>query len=142
VNNRLGHGGGVHVLATLRPTIHLNLQLSSSIDWLNVDAASRGAGRLFTAQVQRLKATYNFDRRAFLRTIGQWVGTTRNPALYMPAVRRRSGQFSGSALFGYRLNWQSALFIGYGDDRALDDRNDLLRSDRQIFAKISYAWQH
>ncbi len=49
--------------------------------------------------------------------------------------------FSGSALFTYKLNWQSVLFVGYGDDRELSDLNRLEKSDRQFFVKISYAFQ-
>jgi hypothetical protein len=117
------------------------------LSWLNVDrrvtasAAGAGSGRLFTAQVQRLKATYNFTPRIFLRLIGQYVSTRRDPSLYVVQVPRRSGDFSGSALFSYRLNWQTALFVGYGDERALDERERLARTERQLFVKLSYAFQ-
>jgi hypothetical protein len=106
-----------------------------------VDAAGGGQARLFTAQVQRLKATYNFSPRAFLRLIGQYVNVDRDPSLYVMSVPERSARFSGSALFSYRINWQTALFLGYGDERALDAFQDLVRTDRQIFAKLSYAFQ-
>ena len=114
---------------------------------MNVDrsaaspAALAGGARLFTAQVQRLKATYNFNARVFLRVIGQYVSTRRDPSLYVFEVPRRSGDFSGSALFSYRLNWQTALFVGYGDERALDERERLARTERQLFVKLSYAFQ-
>jgi hypothetical protein len=101
-----------------------------------------GGARLFTAQVQRLKATYNFNPRVFLRVIGQYVSTRRDPSLYVVEVPRRNGDFSGSALFSYRLNWQTALFVGYGDERALDERqHHLARTERQLFVKLSYAFQ-
>jgi hypothetical protein len=114
---------------------------------LNVDrsaavaGAPAGGARLFTAQVQRLKGTYNFSGRTFLRLIGQYVSTRRDPSLYVVDVPRRSAGFSGSALFSYRLNWQTALFVGYGDERALDERGDLARTERQLFVKVSYAFQ-
>jgi hypothetical protein len=44
-------------------------------------------------------------------------------------------------LFAYKLNWQSVLFLGYGDNRALDENEDLQRAGRQIFLKLSYAFQ-
>jgi hypothetical protein len=71
---------------------------------VNDDGASR---RPFTARVSRLRATYTVTARAFVRLIGQYVATTRDPALYLFAVDRRSGTFSGSALVAYKINWQS-----------------------------------
>jgi hypothetical protein len=136
VNVRVGRGFSVTAFATVRPTDHLTLDANSAVSWLNVDA-----GRLFTAQVQRLKTTYNFSPRMFLRLIGQYVSTRRDPLLYALDVPPRSAGFSGSALFSYRLNWQTALFVGYGDERALDEREDLVRTERQLFIKLSYAFQ-
>ena len=133
--------------ATLRPTDHLTLDGNSAVSWLNVgrrvapSVAVTGSSRLFTAQVQRLKATYNFNPRMFLRLIGQYVSTRRDPSLYVVEVPRRSGDLSGSALFSYRLNWQTALFVGYGDERALDEHERLARTERQVFVKLSYAFQ-
>jgi hypothetical protein len=138
---RVGHGGQLTAVGTLRPSDHLTLETVSDIQWLNVRAASGADARLFTAQVQRLKATYNASARLFLRLIGQFVTTTRAPALYPFPVARKDAVFSGSALFSYRLNWQTALFIGYGDDRALDSRDELVRTGRQLFFKLSYAYQ-
>ena len=59
----------------------------------------------------------------------------------MSPVSANSGNFSGSALFGYKLNWQSVLFVGYGDDRELSSQNHLEKADRQTFVKVSYAFQ-
>ncbi|HEY2938462.1 MAG TPA: hypothetical protein VGJ27_01480, partial [Gaiellaceae bacterium] len=136
VNVRVGRGFSVTAFATVRPTDHLTLDANSAVSWLNVDK-----GRLFTAQVQRLKTTYNFSPRMFLRLIGQYVSTRRDPLLYALDVPPRSAGFSGSALFSYRLNWQTALFVGYGDERALDERERLARTERQLFVKLSYAFQ-
>jgi hypothetical protein len=33
------------------------------------------------------------------------------------------------------------MFFGYGDDRQLDDMRRLQRADRQLFVKLSYAFQ-
>jgi hypothetical protein len=140
-NARVGTGARISVAATLRPDPHLGLELNSAVRWLDVETPEGGQGRLFTAQVQRLKATVFFSSRAFLRLIGQYVSTTRDPDLYTFEVTRKSGEFSGSALFSYRLNWQTALFLGYGDERALDENQTLQRTSRQFFAKISYALQ-
>jgi hypothetical protein len=37
---------------------------------------------------------------------------------------------------------QTVLFLGYGDERALDERTDrLARAGRELFLKVSYAFQ-
>jgi hypothetical protein len=140
-NARTGRGADVQLSATLRPTNHLELRVNTSRRWLNVDPSDRAAGRLFTAQVERVRATYNFSARSFLRLIGQYVDTRRDPALYRAAVTPRDASFSGSTLFAFKLNWQTVLFLGYGDNRALSEAETLERSERQFFLKLSYALQ-
>src|SRR5207247_2662972 len=125
------------------PTDHLELGIIANRRWLNVEPSDEPEGRLFTADIQRLRATYTFSRRSFLRLIGQRVVTRFDPALFTSVVPRKSSSFTGSALFAYKLNWQSVLFLGYGDDRARtlqeETRDDRMR--RQLFLKISYAFQ-
>jgi hypothetical protein len=69
------------------------------------------------------------------------VSTHRDPSLYTQEVAAKSGDFSGSALFSYRLNWQTAFYVGYGDERSLDEQEQLARTQRQLFVKLSYAFQ-
>jgi hypothetical protein len=33
------------------------------------------------------------------------------------------------------------MFAGYGDDRDLADQNQLVKSGRQVFVKVPYAFQ-
>ena len=108
---------------------------------LSTWAAAASGQRLFIQRVSRVKGTYTFTARLFVRVIGQYVSTTRDPSLYVSSVDARSGTFSGSALFAYKLNWQSVMFVGYGDDRELLDQRHLERLDRQVFVKLSYAFQ-
>ena len=61
--------------------------------------------------------------------------------MYVFSTSAHSGGFTGSALVAYKLNWQSVLFVGYGDDRELSDREQLEPSGRQFFVKMSYAFQ-
>ena len=141
-NARRGHGGNFTLSSRFQPFDHLELRLNEAFSWLNVDDASGTSRRLFTAAVHRLKATYNFTNRAFLRAIVQYVREDRNPDLYVdPPATRRDAALSSSLLFAYKLNWQSVLFLGYGNNQALNDRDELTRQDRQIFLKISYAFQ-
>ena len=140
-NARVGDGGEVGLDATVRPTDHLELAAHADLQWLDVTNEDGLRGRLFTALVGRLKATYNFSARTSLRLIGQWVGTERNPLLYTFPVPETDGAFAGSALFAYRLNWQTVFFLGYDDNRALDGAQSLQPRGRQLFLKASYAFQ-
>jgi hypothetical protein len=120
----------------------VELRWNSELRWLNVKPRSGGdASRLFTAQVERLKTTYTFSARSFLRVIGQYTLIERNPALYDSVVLAREGSLTASALFAYKLNWQTVLFIGYGDNRTLSEDDHFERADRQLFLKLSYAFQ-
>jgi len=140
-NVRTGSGGNVSFGATLRPSDHLELRFNNGRRWLDVDLPDGSKPRLFTAKVDRLRATYTFTARSFLRVIGQYVTTTRDPALYTDAVDAKDGSFSVSALLAYKLNWQTVLFAGYGDNRALDESADWQREAREFFVKLSYAFQ-
>jgi hypothetical protein len=140
-NHRPGTGASIAYEGTLRPTKHLELRFNGERRWLDVDDPSGGKARLFTAQVDRVRTTYTFTSRMFLRAIVQYVETRRDPSLYIDAVDAKEGGLSGSVLFAYKLNWQTVLFLGYGDESALDERGDLRRSKRDFFLKVSYAFQ-
>jgi len=144
-NSRPGRGITAALGAIVRPQDHLELRFDGSRATVDVNPGGQAGGphqRLFTAQVARLKATWTFSSRSFLRLIGERDRVDRDPGLYTFAVTRRDDAFSGSALFAYKLNWQTVLFLGYGDDRALEQlANRLQRSGRELFLKVSYAFQ-
>jgi hypothetical protein len=140
-NARPARGSTINTDVTLQPTDQLALDLIENVRWLNVDTPLGRDARLFTQQVQRVKATYTFTARLFIRAIGQYVGTTSDPRLYSAVVAAHAGTFGGSALLAYKINWQSVMFLGYGDDRELSDQRRLDPLDRQLFVKLSYAFQ-
>jgi hypothetical protein len=140
-NGRVGQGGDFGVFGTVKPTDHLALDFNADHQWLDVNPGGGLRGRLFTAQIERLKATYNFTARAFLRVIGEYLDINRDPRLYTFPVNANSGSFAGSALFAYQINWQTVLFVGYADDRLQNPDGNLQRADRLVFVKISYAFQ-
>lgn len=140
-NSRPGSGANINLTATIRPTDHLELRANASRRWLNVDAGASGSGRLFTASVARLRATYTFTARSFLRVIGQYVETRRDPSLYLSSTTAKDASWTGSALFAYKLNWQTVMFLGYGDNRTLVDGDHFEKASRQFFLKLSYAFQ-
>jgi hypothetical protein len=137
-NARKGHGATFVGSVTIRPSDHIELAGNSSLRWVDVSPTER----LFTAQVQRLRATYSFSSRAFLRLIGQYVETRRDTSLYTFSTTPRDADFSFSALAAYKMNWQTVFYVGFGDARTFADLTGRMEpSVRQAFAKISYAWQ-
>jgi hypothetical protein len=141
-NDRRGTGMTLNTNTDLRPTDHLLLTLTANRRFLDVDAENGRSGRLFTADVMRLRANYTFSAKSWLRLIGQWVHTERDPLLYTFTVVPEEEFFSGSAVFAYKLNWQTVLFFGWADNRELLTETDHLEpSDQSLFVKVSYAFQ-
>jgi hypothetical protein len=140
-NARPGTGVNATLSATLRPSDHLELRINEGRRWLNVDAPDGSRARLFTARVDRVRATYTLNRRAFVRAIAQYVSTRRDPALYASPVAPHDAAFNGSVLVAYKLNWQTVLFAGYGDEHALSEAENLEPAARSFFVKLSYAFQ-
>ena len=132
----------MQVNATIRPTDHLNIDVTEDRRWLHEHPEGLPAGTLFTSQVERMRAVYTFNSRMFVRTIVQNQRTNRNQNLYSFDVNQHGGSLATQVLFAYKLNWQSVVFVGYGDDRELLPAGDRLAPvDRQFFAKLSYAFQ-
>jgi hypothetical protein len=77
----------------------------------------------------------------FVRGTVQFVSTDRDPSLYAFSTVAKSGTVTGQVLLSYKLNWQSVMFIGYGDDRMLSTQDCFEKADRQVFVKLSYAIQ-
>jgi hypothetical protein len=140
-NSRPGRGTTINLSGRVNPTRHLEVSLVQNQSWLDVDDSAGAGRRLFTARVSRVRATYTFTARLFVRGITQYVTTDRSPSLYLSPVPGKSADFSGSLLLAYKLNWQSVMFVGYGDDRELTDASRLAPLDRQFFVKLSYALQ-
>ncbi|MEO8432549.1 MAG: DUF5916 domain-containing protein [Acidobacteriota bacterium] len=146
-NVRPGRGGQITAGMGLRLGAALAVDVSYSRGWLDVDAAP-GAGavaagkdrRLFTADVARVKATWAFGPRTFVRTVVDYASTSRDPTLYRSPVAAREGSLLASALFAVKVNWQTVLFVGYGDDRLRSERDAWMPSDRHFFLKASYAF--
>ena len=132
-SNTPGDGVSLNTFATLRPTDHLQIGLNTGLRWLNI-----GDRRLFTSQFERIKATYTFNSRMFLRAILQNQRTHRDDE----PDDERFGSLGSQLLFAYKLNWQTVFYVGYGDLReVVTVDSDFEPSNRQFFAKVSYAFQ-
>ncbi len=136
---RRARGGTLNANVRLRPTDHLELSLIANRRWLDGDADGDGGrfdDRLFTSTVERLRAQYSFSSKMFVRLVGQRVATK------FGSGGGKQESFSGRALFSYKLNWQTVLFAGYGDDRDyVPLTGQLEKTARAFFAKLSYAFQ-
>ncbi len=66
-------------------------------------------------------------------TVTTWFET--NISDNAPATVRNVGHLAYDERFLY------VLFLGYGDDRVLDDRSRLQQRGREFFVKMSYALQ-
>jgi hypothetical protein len=145
-HDRPGEGVTLRLSTILRPSDHLELAINADRRWLDVTTEEGLSGRLFTADVAWMRATYSFNARSWLRLIGQWGRTERRLDLYEDPedFDELSESLDGSAVFAYKLNWQSVLYVGYGSSSELDEPNDLGRlepSRREFFVKASYAFQ-
>ena len=57
-------------------------------------------------------------------------------------MNQHSGSFATQWLLAYKLNWQTVMYVGYGDlQEAHAINGDLLSSNRQFFDKVSYSFQ-
>ena len=142
-NDRQADGLRLSLELDLQPTDHLKLSLDADQRKLDVTTDEGLSGELFKAEVAQLRATYTFSSKSWLRLIGQWVRTERRPELYDAPedVTPLSEKLGGSLVFAYKLNWQSVLFVGYGDNRELDRFDRLQPASEQVFVKLSYAFQ-
>jgi len=106
----------------------------------------RDGGRVFTANLTRLRAVYSFSPRSFLRAVLQRRTITRpgdrNAADVDPETRWVFSQLT----YGYKVNPQTVLFLGYGEDRrggvdAAGAIDPLTPDARSFFLKLGYAWR-
>jgi hypothetical protein len=119
---------------------HLRLNLNHAFEALDVDR-----GRLFTANLTELRATYQLNNRTFVRWIGQHLDLDRDPTLYddyeESPLDPRSRDFFNQLLFSYKLNPLTVLFLGYSDTHIGNHQIDLTQQSRTLFLKVGYAWQ-
>jgi hypothetical protein len=120
---------------TLRPGRHLNLNFTLREQTLEV-----AGGRLFEAAVTELRATWQFDRRSYLRLITQGFEVDRDPTLYAFAIAARERDLANQLLFAYKVNPQTVVYVGYSDGYYAVDQDPLEQQQRTYFLKLSYAW--
>jgi hypothetical protein len=134
-NTRLGK------VIRFSPELSYNLgdHIRLSADY-GVERMSVHNKRLYTANIAELRAVYQFTIRAFFRVILQYVDYDYNASNYLedqdPVYRRLYSE----ALFNYRINPRTVLFVGYSDTYNGTVDYGLTQSTRKFFAKVGYAW--
>ena len=113
-NGTVGRGANLSLSTTVRPTDQLELQGTVSREWLD---------GVYTATVDWVKATYTFSPRSLARVIAQQNVFDR--------AEGRDRTITFSALYGYKLNFQTVFFVGYGD----------AQDQESVFVKVAYAFQ-
>jgi hypothetical protein len=120
----------------VRWNVGRHLRLNHAFEALDVDG-----GRLFTANLTELRATYQLNNRTFVRWIGQHLDVDRDPTLYDSPTDPRSRDVFNQLLFSYKINPLTVLFLGYSDTHVGNQEIDLTQESRTLFLKVGYAWQ-
>ncbi|MBI3450798.1 MAG: carbohydrate binding family 9 domain-containing protein [Acidobacteria bacterium] len=152
---RQGHQFRVAPNARYNVGRHVRFDLSHEYRRLENDD-----GHLFIANLTQLTTAYQVTVRMFFRAILQYEGTKHNLALYglqcpggipgganCPFQPRERNLFS-QLLFSYKINPQTAFFLGYSDNRSGLETGPpnapieipLTRTSRTFFFKLGYAW--
>jgi Domain of unknown function (DUF5916) len=126
---------------------HLRVALDDTYERLDVDG-----GRLYRVHLAQTRLAWQFNVRAMARAILQYSDIRRDPDLYAtsqcssfdpvafvppPAAERT---LFTQLLISYRVSPQTALYLGYTEDRLGETDQPLTRSGRTFFFKVGYAW--
>jgi uncharacterized protein DUF5916 len=131
---------------------HVRVSLDDTYETLHVEG-----GRLFRASLAQTRIAWQLSVRAMARAIVQYTDIRRDPDLYLtvpcqdlvqagppppviPPPEKIERTLFTQLLYSYKVNPQTALYIGYSEDRPGDTTTPLTQSDRTFFFKIGYAF--
>ncbi|SET57663.1 carbohydrate binding family 9 domain-containing protein [Thalassotalea agarivorans] len=119
---------------------HLELKIKQIYSDLRADGAD-----VFTARLTDLRTTFQFSVQSFVRFSFIYNNTDRNPYNYIyvnPAdISAKTRDVSTELLYGYKINPQTVVYLGYSDHHDTELAfADLEQDQRNVFAKFSYAW--
>jgi hypothetical protein len=120
---------------------HLSTRLNYKYNRLDKDGEN-----LYVAKLADFRVTYQFSIRSFLRFSMVHFDIERNLENYSADVRddydKTFKSLSSQLLFSYKLNPQTLFFLGYSDGGYQNDDFDKITKDnKNVFMKLSYAWQ-
>jgi hypothetical protein len=162
VNSRLGSRIRLQPVVSLNLGTHFKVHAEHTFERMKVSSQ-----HLFTANISQATLAYQFNTRAFVRGIIQYVDLDYNVEMYTDDRPSRDQELFTQLLFSYKLNPQTVLFLGYSDTavgrqylpapasatrtssqgfQLLPQTTDELSSygltlvERTIFAKVGYSW--
>jgi hypothetical protein len=113
------------------------------LDHTQRELETLGGDPVFSAQLNDLRLTWQFNLRSFLRLSMQHQSIERNLAVYVDPtdVEASSESLGAQLLYSYKLNPRTVFFAGYADNRLENSEFiDRTTTDRTVFVKLSYAW--
>lgn len=115
--------------------------ISGATDYLH-QFLSANEGRLFEVNQLDLRANLQLDLAHSLRFVFTYTDIDRNEKLYRLPVDETENKFNTQLVYAFEPNPQTVAFIGYSD-RGLqnDERDRIVRDERSLFVKFSYAFQ-
>jgi hypothetical protein len=115
---------------------HLRVFADHTYDHLRV----LGNRRLYTTNILDTRTIYQFNVRAQMRAIVQYVTINRAPELYGFPVPRTRRELLTQILASYKVNPQTVVYLGYSDDHVGPAAAKMIGRERTVFFKIGYAW--
>jgi hypothetical protein len=139
--------GGTGAALQLAPSVELRIGRHLEAELRHAHhRLDRDGGRVFTADLTRLRTVYAFSPRSFVRTVLQRQQVTRPTERNGPDVDPESRWRFTQVTYGYEVSPQTVLYLGYGEDRrgatdALGAVLPLTLDARSFFMKVGYAWR-
>lgn len=148
-NTRLGDVVNIEAFTEWDVNRHINASINYNYSQLDVEG-----GRLFTAHLSDIRFSYQFSMRSRLKLVVQFTDINRDVDLYQnddgnpypiddeDRPDKNERYFSSQLIYSYKINPQTLFFIGYADGGYQDDSlEEVIRDERSVFTKFSYAWQ-
>ena len=124
-----------------RPAFRLNLGRHLMFRYFHTySQLDRNEGRLYRVHAPEARIIYQFNVRAFVRAVVQYTDVLRDPSLYSFEIPERSRNLFGQFLFAYKINPQTAFYLGYDDEYVGTDQFETVEVGRTVFIKVGYAW--
>lgn len=125
----------------IRPGFRFNLGRHLMLRYFHTySQLDRNEGRLYRVHAPEARIVYQFNVRAFVRAVVQYTDVLRDPSLYDFEIPEQSRNLFGQFLFAYKINPQTAFYLGYDDEYVGTDQFQSLEVGRTVFVKIGYAW--
>jgi hypothetical protein len=125
----------------MRPSVnykfgrHLSMSYNHTYSELNVEQ-----GELFTVHAPEARVVYQFNSRILLRMILQYQQVEWDNTLFGDTGDTEMDDLFAQLLFSYKINPNTALYLGYTDGYQGTQDYGLIETDRTFFTKLSYAW--